>query len=45
MKFFAGRALDVHDAEGVARRQVGPLADLRDEASIWANVERLARLK
>ena len=56
MKLFAGRALDVQDAEGVTRRQVGrldwayvreqigPLAELKDEASIWANVERLARL-
>ncbi len=57
MKLFAGRALDVQDAEGVVRRQVGrvdwayvreqigPLAELKDEASIWANVERLARLR
>ena len=57
MKLFAGRALDLQDAEGVARRQVGrvdwtyvreqigPLAELKDEASIWANVERLGSLR
>ncbi len=57
MKLFAGRALDLQDAEGVIRRQVGcfdwahvreqigPLAELKDEALTWANLERLARLR
>lgn len=36
MTLFAGRALDVQDAEDVAGRQVGRLD--------WANGERLARL-